>query len=98
MLSGSLTLESITISDMLMPDHAPGHPDHSVPDQPGKGVPFAFQFGYIIAVRAACTTSLAGLRPDIDALLPVRSLEIRVFKISVIMVMPRIYVATRRST
>ena len=37
---------------MLMPDHAPGHPDHSVPDQPGKGVPFAFQFGYIIAVSS----------------------------------------------
>ena len=52
MLSVSLTLESITISDMLMPDHAPGHPDHSVPDQPGKGVPFAFQFGYIIAVSS----------------------------------------------
>eukprot|EP01052_Picozoa_sp_SAG31_P025470 SAG31_NODE_2234_length_6128_cov_44.016752_4_plen_119_part_00 len=59
------TLYSVGYPYMLMPDHAPSHPDHSVPEQPGKGVPFAFQFGYIIAViQAVKIASLAG-KPEV---------------------------------
>ena len=38
---------------MLMPDHAPSHPDYKDEVQVGKGTAFAFQFGYIIAIIQA---------------------------------------------
>ena len=46
---------------MVMPDHAPSHPDQTVEGQAGKGSQFAFQFGYIIAIiQAVKMAALAG--------------------------------------
>ena len=46
---------------MVMPDHAPSHPDQNVEGQAGKGSQFAFQFGYIIAIiQAVKMAALAG--------------------------------------
>ena len=57
------TLQDVGYKYMLMPDHAPSHPDQNQGAQYnssdranvnyGKGAPFAFQFGYIIAIIQA---------------------------------------------
>jgi hypothetical protein len=45
---------------MLMPDHAPNHPDETG-EKVGKGSQFAFQFGYIIAIiQAVKLAAMAG--------------------------------------
>ena len=57
------TLHNVQYPYMLMPDHAPSHPDENRGQQYnssdrtavnyGKGSPFVFQFGYIIAIIQA---------------------------------------------
>lgn len=55
------TLHKVGYPYMLMPDHAPSHPDHRIAGQVGKGAPFAFQFGYIIAIiQAVKLAAMAG--------------------------------------
>jgi hypothetical protein len=55
------TLHKVGYPYMLMPDHAPSHPDQQVAGQVGKGSQFAFQFGYIIAViQAVKLAAMAG--------------------------------------
>ena len=52
------TLHSVGYEYMLMPDHAPNHPDEP---NAHEGAPFAFQFGYIIAVVQVRLTSTFSL-------------------------------------
>ena len=50
---------------MLMPDHAPSHPDQKVSGQVGKGSQFAFQFGYIIAIIQAVKLAAMAGAPEV---------------------------------
>ena len=55
------TLHSVGYEYMLMPDHAPNHPDEP---NAHEGAPFAFQFGYIIAVVQAVTLAQRALEAN----------------------------------